>query len=87
MSHLEENEWMLLNETAYNVSYIYDFDEMRNDFLKWIRMLIDYDGAIFSFVRDGKVMNSIGKDIPEQYIKIFDSEFENDNGFKMIERI
>ena len=47
MAFLEENEWMMLNEIVYNISYIYSFDEMRRQTLIWLKMLLGFDGAVF----------------------------------------
>jgi hypothetical protein len=48
MPYLEENEWMILNELAYNISFIYSVDAMRKDVLNWLNLLINFDGAVFS---------------------------------------
>ena len=34
MAFLQESEWMFLNEIAYNISFIYSFDEMRRTVLE-----------------------------------------------------
>ncbi len=47
MAFLQESEWMFLNEIAYNISFIYSFDEMRRTVLKWLDVLIGFDGAVF----------------------------------------
>ena len=84
MSYLEENEWMLLNETAYNVSFIYSFDQMRIDFLKWIRMLIRYDAATFSFVKDGELCDTIAAELSPAEVKVFEKAYEEDNPLRWI---
>ena len=84
MGYLEENEWMLLNETAYNVSFIYNFDQMRIDFLKWIRMLIRYDVAVFSFVKEGVLCDTIAAGLSPQDIKKFEQAYEIDNPLQWI---
>ena len=49
MAFLNENEWILLNETAYNISFIYTVEEMQKEILtRWLPFLISFDGAIFS---------------------------------------
>ena len=48
MSYLEEHEWMLLNEISFNISYIYDFGEMKKNILVWLSKLIPYEGALLS---------------------------------------
>lgn len=77
MSFLEENEWMLLNEIAYNISFIYSLDEMRKNVLNWINMLISFDGAIFSLIeKDASVLKgSIGCNIDEKYVKIYEKDY------------
>ena len=50
MSYLEEYEWMILNEIAYNISYIYTFDEMKKEILLWLKSLIEFDGALIAKV-------------------------------------
>lgn len=81
MAYLEENEWMLLNEIAYNISFIYSLDDMRVKILKWIKLLIDYDGAMFSLVGDHgmRIYNSVGSGIEEKYIKKYDDVYMKDN--------
>lgn len=51
MSYLEEYEWMLLNEIAYNISFIYTFDEMKKEILIWIKSLVEFDGALITKVK------------------------------------
>ena len=49
MAFLNENEWILLNEIAYNISFIYTVEEMQKEILtRWLPFLISFDGAIFS---------------------------------------
>ena len=36
MGYLEEYEWILLNEIAYNISFIYKFEDMKNEILIWL---------------------------------------------------
>lgn len=50
MAFLQESEWMFLNEIAYNISFIYSFDDMRKTVLDRLNMLIGFDGAVFSLV-------------------------------------
>lgn len=48
MAFLNENEWILLNEIAYNISFIYTVEEMQKEILtRWLPFLISFDGAIF----------------------------------------
>lgn len=49
MAFLEENEWILLNEVAYNFSYIYTIEELQRAMLnRSFPFLISYDAAVFS---------------------------------------
>ena len=59
MAFLNENEWILLNENAYNISFIYTVEEMQQEMLnRWLPFLIPYDAAIFariSTTEDGPI--------------------------------
>lgn len=47
MAFLNENEWIRLNEIAYNISFIYTVEEMQHEILnRWLPFLISYDSAI-----------------------------------------
>ena len=49
MAFLNENEWIRLNEIAYNISFIYTVEEMQHEILnRWLAFLISYDSAIFA---------------------------------------
>ena len=49
MAFLNENDWILLNEIAYNISFIYTVEEMQQEMLnRWLPFLIPYDAAIFA---------------------------------------
>ncbi|WP_324824186.1 helix-turn-helix transcriptional regulator [Sinanaerobacter sp. ZZT-01] len=73
MAYLEESEWMLLNEIAYNISFIYSFDEMQKSILDWLKLLIDYDGAAFALIKKDEdknlLYNSVGNGIKEKMLK------------------
>lgn len=46
MAFLNENEWIRLNEIAYNISFIYTVEEMQHEILnRWLPFLISYDSA------------------------------------------
>ena len=61
MAFLNENEWILLNEIAYNISFIYTVEEMQKEILtRWLPFLISFDGAIFSRLQ----WDSDGPDLP-----------------------
>lgn len=78
MAYLEENEWMLLNEVAYNISYIYSLDEMQEKILSWMKFLIEYDGAVFSLIESNKgtyqLQNTFGNGLEAKYLKIWKEE-------------
>lgn len=49
MGYLDENEWILLNEIAYNISYIFTVEEMQDEILnRWLPILIPYDAAVLA---------------------------------------
>lgn len=49
MGYLDENEWILLNEIAYNISYIFTVEEMQEEILnRWLPILIPYDAAVLA---------------------------------------
>ncbi len=73
MAFLEEHEWMFLNEISYNISFIYAFDEMRIKTLNWLRMLIGFDGAIFSTVENYRVENSIAIGFSDEVVRKYES--------------
>jgi len=54
MAYLQENEWMLLNEVAYNIAFIYTVEQMKTEILDWMKMLIPYDAAVFASVEQGE---------------------------------
>lgn len=54
MAYLQESEWILLNELAYNVAFIYDYLEMQSYFLRNVQLLISHDASLFASLRDDK---------------------------------
>lgn len=84
MAFLEEHEWMFLNEIAYNVSFIYSFDEMRRQSLVWLQKLMHFDGAVFSLVKNGKITNSVGYGISDDSLAIYEKEYSGDNPLSWI---
>lgn len=77
MAFLEESEWLFVNEIAYNISFIYSFDEMRNRFLDWIGKLIPYDCACFSLVKDEVVYNTVSKGINDEKIVVYEKLYSD----------
>ena len=45
--HLSESDWLFVNSIIYKIHSIIDFDKMRLEFLRSIRLSIDYDYASF----------------------------------------
>lgn len=72
MAFLEESEWLFVNEIAYNISFIYAFDDMRHKLLDWIGKLIPYDCACFSLVKDDAVYNTVSIGINEKNIAVYE---------------
>ncbi len=77
MAFLEENEWMFLNEISYNISFIYSFDEMRLQTLNWLKLLIGFDGAVFSTVEDGEVKQSVSVGFDDSVIKKYEALYHD----------
>lgn len=88
MPYLEENEWMILNELAYNISFIYSVDDMRKDVLSWLNLLIKFDGAVFSLFDTDKneLKNSIGYNIDKEHVRIYEKEYINKSPLRWIIR-
>ena len=78
MSYLEENEWMLLNEIAYKISFIYDFEAMEKETLYWMKGLISYDGALIAKVeikeRQIRLVHVVSNEIDEKTIPAWERE-------------
>lgn len=72
MAFLQESEWMFLNEIAYNISFIYSFDDMRKTVLDRLNMLIAFDGAVFSLVDNHEVTNSVSYNIDDKNIDLYE---------------
>lgn len=79
MAFLQESEWMLLNEIAYNISFIYSFDEMRRKALQWLHMLMRFDGAVFSLVEGENVIDSVVYGMEEKGAADFEESCREDN--------
>ena len=59
MAFLNENEWILLNEIAYNISFIYTVEEMQQEMLnRWLPFLIPYDAAIFARISTSECLGT-----------------------------
>lgn len=54
LAYLQESEWILLNELAYNIAFIYDYLEMQSYFLRNVQLLISHDASLFASLRDDK---------------------------------
>ena len=79
MAFLQESEWMFLNEIAYNISFIYSFDDMRKTVLDRLNMLIAFDGAVFSLVDNHEVTNSVSYNIDDKNIDLYEKNYSNGN--------
>lgn len=53
MALLETNDWMVLNNIIYQINYLKDSQEMRENLLKQLLLIIDFDSANF-FVTDSE---------------------------------
>ena len=47
MALLETNDWMVLNNIIYQINYLKDSQEMRENLLKQLLLIIDFDSANF----------------------------------------
>lgn len=84
MAYLEEYEWMFLNEIAYNISFIYSFDDMREKTMKWMHQLLGFDGAAFSLVKDGEVKDTYLFNIESRYKKVYEDNYKTENPLSWI---
>ena len=88
MAFLEENEWILLNEVAYNISFIYTVEEMQKAILnRWLPFLISYDAAVFSRLSvtengDFKFLDTEGYNLPLQSIQMWKDQTRKDDAFR-----
>lgn len=88
MAFLEENEWILLNEVAYNISFIYTVEEMQKAILnRWLPFLISYDAAVFSrlsVTEDGdfKFLDTEGYNLSLQSIQMWEDQTRKDDAFR-----
>ena len=69
----------VLNEIAYNISFIYSFDDMRKTVLDRLNMLIGFHGAVFSLVDNHEVTNSISYNIDDKNIDLYEKNYSNGN--------
>ena len=44
---LQTNDWLILNSIIYEIYTTADFDGMRKKFLEQMKMLVDFDSAVF----------------------------------------
>lgn len=88
MAFLEENEWILLNEIAYNISYIYTIEELQKAILsRWLPFLIPYDGAVFSRMAvtengDFYFVDTEGYKLSAQAVKVWEDQTHRDDAFR-----
>lgn len=88
MAFLEENEWILLNEIAYNISFIYTVEEMQRAILnRWLPFLICYDAAVFSRLsttEDGDLsfLDTAGYKLSPQAVQVWKEQTRKDDAFR-----
>lgn len=88
MAFLEENEWILLNEIAYNISFIYTIEEMQKAILnRWLPFLIPYDAAVFSRLSvaengDFYFLDTEGYHLSTQAVKVWEDQTQKDDAFR-----
>ena len=49
MRILETNDWVIFNNITYQIHEIRDFDQMCLTFLQQLRLLMDFDAAVFYY--------------------------------------
>ena len=90
MAFLNENEWILLNEIAYNISFIYTVEEMQQEMLnRWLPFLIPYDAAIFariSITEDGayQFQTPAAFQLSQQAVNVWVQESLNSDAFRWV---
>lgn len=87
MPYLEENEWILLNELVYDISFIYSLRDMQEYFLRLIKLLVRYDAGIFSLIKNGGSLEFEGTaalGLTDKYIKVWEHEAANNDYAKWI---
>ena len=90
MAFLNENEWILLNEIAYNISFIYTVEEMQQEMLnRWLPFLIPYDAAIFariSTTEDGayQFQTPAAFQLSQQAVNAWVQESLNSDAFRWV---
>lgn len=88
MAYLEEQDWLVVNKISYDISVIYDFDEMRKDMFEWLNILMDFDSAIFSLIKsEGTAINvykPLGYKVTDKYMKIWNTEMQNSKMVKLL---
>lgn len=88
MAFLNENEWIRLNEIAYNISFIYTVEEMQHEILnRWLPFLISYDSAIFariSIAENGsyQFQAPAAFQLPQQAVDVWMQESLNSDAFR-----
>lgn len=88
MAYLEEQEWLALNEIGYNISFISDFDQMRKSFFEWLKLLMDFDCALFSLLHQEGTEITLYKtlvcNVPEPYVTIWEEEMQKSKSVKLL---
>lgn len=87
MAFLNENEWIRLNEIAYNISFIYTVEEMQHEILnRWLPFLISYDSAIFARISTAEngsyqFQAPAAFHLPQQAVDVWMQESLNSDAF------
>lgn len=90
MAYLEENEWMLLNEVVYNITFIYTVEEMQDEVLnRWLPFLIPYDAAVFARLTPDEggtyqLTGLVGHNLPSQMLEIWRRRTQEDDSTRWI---
>lgn len=88
MAFLNENEWIRLNEIAYNISFIYTVEEMQHEILnRWLPFLISYDSAIFARISTAEngsyqFQAPAAFHLPQQAVDVWMQESLNSDAFR-----
>ena len=54
--HIQEaNDWVIFNNITYQIHQIGDFAEMCRNFLEQMRLLMDFDGAVFYYSSENEL--------------------------------
>lgn len=75
MYHLENNDFMILNNIIYKIHTNHDFNQMRHELLEQIKMVVDFDSADFSLSEGdgrGHLSQQISYNCNTSFSKVFE---------------